>query len=38
MIEGCVIVMAFGYGAINIIVDIIYAVINPEVRYSGEKI
>ena len=38
MIEGCVIVMAFGYGVINIIVDIIYAVINPEVRYSGEKI
>ncbi len=38
MIEGCVIVMAFGYGAINIIVDIIYAIINPEVRYSGEKI
>ena len=36
MIEGCVLVIAFGYAAINLVVDIIYAAINPEIRYSGE--
>lgn len=36
MIEGCVLVIAFGYAIINLIVDIIYALINPEIRYSAE--
>ena len=36
MIEGCVLVIAFGYAVINLVVDIIYAWINPEVRYTGE--
>ena len=36
MIEGCVLVIAFGYAVINLVVDIIYALINPEVRYTGE--
>lgn len=36
MIEGCVLVIAFGYAVINLIVDIIYAWMNPEVRYTGE--
>ena len=37
MIEGCVLVIAFGYAVINLIVDIIYVWINPEVRYTGEE-
>ena len=37
MIEGCVLVIAFGYAIINLVVDIIYVWINPEVRYTGEK-
>lgn len=36
MIEGCVLVIAFGYAVINLAVDIIYAWMNPEVRYTGE--
>lgn len=37
MIEGCVLVIAFGYAVINLVVDIIYVWINPEVRYTGEE-
>lgn len=37
MIEGCVLVIAFGYAVMNLIVDIIYAWINPEVRYTGDE-
>lgn len=37
MIEGCVLVIAFGYAIINLLVDIIYAWINPEVRYTEEE-
>lgn len=37
MIEGCVLVIAFGYAVINLAVDIIYAWINPEIRYTGEE-
>ena len=36
MIEGCVLVIAFGYAVINLIVDIIYACIDPRLKYSGE--
>lgn len=35
MIEGCVLLITFGYAIINVIVDIIYAFIDPRVRYSG---
>lgn len=35
MIEGCVILITFGYAIINVIVDILYAFIDPRVRYSG---
>lgn len=37
MIEGCVLVIAFGYAVINLLVDIIYVWINPEVCYTGEE-
>ncbi len=33
MIEGCVILISFGYAFINLIVDIIYACIDPRVKY-----
>ena len=36
MIEGCVLVIAFGYAIINLMVDIIYACIDPRIKYSGE--
>lgn len=36
MIEGCVLVIAFGYAIINLVVDIIYACIDPRLKYSGE--
>ena len=36
MIEGCVLVIAFGYAIINLVVDIIYACIDPRIKYSGE--
>ncbi|MCI1958028.1 MAG: ABC transporter permease [Clostridia bacterium] len=36
MIEGCVLVVAFGYTFINLVVDIIYACIDPRLKYSGE--
>lgn len=35
MIEGCVILISFGYAFINLIVDIIYACIDPRVKYTG---
>lgn len=35
MIEGCVLLITFGYAVINVIVDIIYACIDPRVRYTG---
>lgn len=38
MIEGCVLVIAFGYALINLIVDILYTCVNPKVRYlEGKK-
>lgn len=36
MIEGCVLVIAFGYAIINLVVDIIYACIDPRIKYLGE--
>lgn len=35
MIEGCVILISFGYAFINLIVDIIYALIDPRVKYTN---
>ena len=35
MIEGCVLLITFGYAIVNVIVDIIYACIDPRVRYTG---
>jgi peptide/nickel transport system permease protein len=35
MIEGCVIVIAFGYAVINVIVDIIYVFVDPRLKFSG---
>ncbi len=35
MMEGCVLMIAFGYAAINFIVDMIYVGIDPRVKYSG---
>lgn len=35
MIEGCVILISFGYAFINLIVDILYACIDPRVKYTG---
>jgi peptide/nickel transport system permease protein len=35
MIEGCVILISFGYAFINLIVDIIYACIDPRVKYTN---
>lgn len=37
MIEGCVLVIAFGYAFINLAVDIIYACLDPRLRYSGGR-
>ncbi len=38
MMEGCVILIAFGYAFINLVVDIIYAFIDPRVKYAeGER-
>ncbi|MGI6012840.1 MAG: ABC transporter permease [Oscillospiraceae bacterium] len=36
MIEGCVILISFGYAFINLVVDLIYACIDPRVKYTGE--
>jgi peptide/nickel transport system permease protein len=35
MIEGCVIVIAFGYALINVAVDIIYVFVDPRIKFSG---
>lgn len=35
MMEGCVLIMALGYAAINFIVDMIYVGIDPRIKYSG---
>nr|WP_294530473.1 ABC transporter permease [uncultured Blautia sp.] len=35
IIEGCVLLTACGYAIVNLAVDIIYALINPEVRCKG---
>lgn len=37
MIEGCVILIAFGYAFANLLVDIIYAWIDPRVKYSNAE-
>lgn len=34
MIEGCVLLITFGYTVMNVIVDIFYALLNPRVRYQ----
>ncbi len=36
MIEGCVLLIAFGYAIINLVVDILYACLNPELKLTGE--
>ena len=36
MIEGCVLLIAFGYAMVNLIVDIIYACLDPKLKYGGE--
>lgn len=35
MLEGCVILIAFGYAIINLLVDITYSCIDPRIKYSG---
>lgn len=35
MMEGCVILLSFGYAFINLSVDIIYACIDPRVKYTN---
>ena len=35
VIEGCVLLTACGYAVVNLIVDICYAILNPEVRAKG---
>ena len=35
MIDGCVILISFGYAFINLVVDIIYAYIDPRVKYTN---
>lgn len=35
MIEGCVLIIAFGYAIVNLIVDITYSCIDPRIKYSG---
>ena len=37
MIEGCVLLITFGYAMINVIVDILYAWIDPRIKYAGGK-
>lgn len=34
MLEGCVILITFGYTAINLLVDIVYAWLDPRVKYT----
>ena len=36
MIEGCVLMIAFGYAVVNLLVDIVYAFLDPRLKYSGE--
>ena len=36
MIEGCVLLIAFGYTMIHLFVDILYACLDPKLKYSGE--
>ncbi len=36
MIEGCVLLIAIGYAVINLIVDILYACLNPKLKLTGE--
>lgn len=36
MIEGCVLMIAFGYAFVNLIVDIVYAFMDPRLKYSRE--
>ena len=33
LMQGCILFVAFGFVTINLIVDIIYAIINPQIRY-----
>lgn len=33
LMQGCILFVAFGFVMINLVVDIIYAVINPQIRY-----
>lgn len=37
MIEGCTILIAFGYAFFNLVADIIYAAIDPRVKYNDES-
>ena len=37
MVEGCVILIAFGYASVNLLVDIIYACVDPRVKYMEGK-
>ena len=34
MLEGCVILITFGYTAINLLVDVVYAWLDPRVKYT----
>lgn len=36
MIEGCVLIIAAGYAIVNLIVDIVYAFMDPRLKYSRE--
>ena len=36
MIEGCVLMIAFGYAVVNLLVDIVYVFLDPRLKYSGE--
>lgn len=36
MIEGCVILISFGYAFMNLVADIVYAFIDPRVKYGND--
>lgn len=37
MIEGCVLLIAFGYAIINLAVDIVYVCMEPRLKFGGEE-
>ena len=37
MLEGCVILITFGYALANLLVDIVYALLDPRVKYQEAK-